>query len=242
MDFVLLDDIPAHNDILEDKLTDLCRREGWNGHVVLKTTDKQQLLAHAAQTTAPTVYFLDILLGNDEDTLKLFHQLSLSGQEYYIIYVSAYPQYAMDCLHSHAFDFLLKPLLDAQLEDCMCALWRTHCSRESLDRLQISIGGRTLLIQQQDMIYCTRKGMNLHIYCTDGSSYTWRESFERFLPRLNTQWFYQSHRSYIVNLRYIREIHWNEDTLILSTGHELPLSRRRAAALKALLASQGGKL
>ena len=24
-------------------------------------------------------------------------------------------QYAMDCLHTHAFDFLLKPLTDAQL-------------------------------------------------------------------------------------------------------------------------------
>ncbi len=207
----------------------------------MKATDKQQLLDHAAQTTTPTVYFLDILLGNDEDTLNLFRHLSLSGQEYYIIYVSAYPQYSMDCLHSHAFDFLLKPLLDAQLEDCMCALWRTHCNRENLDRLHITIGGRLLLIQQHEVIYCTHKGMNLHIYCTDGSSYTWRESFEHFLTRLNMNYFFQSHRSYIVNLRYIRQIHWNDDKLVLSTSHELPLSRRRAAALKVLLASQGGK-
>ena len=102
----------------------------------------------AQSSVAPTVYFLDIRLSENEDTMNLYHHIQKQKSESYLIYVSAHPQYAMDCLHTHAFDFLLKPLMDEQLEDCMNALWRVHLSKTEDDLLQISMGGRMLLQQK----------------------------------------------------------------------------------------------
>lgn len=242
MHFVLLDDIAAHNDILEKKITALCSRNGWNGQVALKTTDKQAVIRYAACTTEPTVYFLDIRLSEDEDALSLFRHLRMNEVECYLIYVSAHPQYAMDCLHTHAFDFLPKPLMDSQLEDCMAALWNIHRNRCANDHLQISMGSRLLMLQQKDIVCFTREAMNVRVHCVDNSSYVWRESFDHLLPRLNRKHFIQSHRSHIVNVQHIREACWSEDKLVLSNGMELTVSRRRASALKERLLSQEGTL
>lgn len=238
MNFVLLDDVAAHNDILASKLTALCRKNNWDGHIALKATALHEVVSYAQSTIAPTVYFLDIRLRENEDTLNLYHHIQKQKNESYLVYVSAHPQYAMDCLHTHAFDFLLKPLMDEQLEDCMNALWRVHLSKAEDDLLQISMGGRMLMLQQKDIVCFTRERMNVHCLCTDGSSYIWRESFDHLYPRLNPACFVQCHRSYIVNIRCIREAHWIEDKLVLTTGQELPISRRRSAALRLLLKTQ----
>lgn len=238
MNFVLLDDVAAHNDILAAKLTSLCRKNGWEGCVALKATTLQEVIAYAQASTVPSAYFLDIKLSADEDTLELYHHIQKQKADSYLIYVSAYPQYAMDCLHTHAFDFLLKPLADEQLEDCLNALWRAHRTKTHGDLLQISMGNRTLMLPQKDIACFTRDRMNVHCSCTDGSSYVWRESFDHLYPRLNQASFVQCHRGCIVNLRCIQQVHWAEDRLVLHTGQELPISRRKGAALRLRLMPQ----
>lgn len=241
MNFVLLDDVAAHNEILAAKLTALCRKNNWEGHIALKATTLREVAAYAQSATAPTVYFLDIRLSENEDTLALYRHIQQNKSDHYLIYVSAHPQYAMECLHTHAFDFLLKPLMDEQLEDCMNALWRVHLGKTDSDSLLISMGGRMLMLQQKDIVCFTRERMNVHCCCTDGCSYIWRESFDHLYPRLNQTCFIQCHRSYIVNVRCIREVHWSEDKLVLTTGQALPISRRRSSAVRLLLKTQEGK-
>lgn len=238
MNFVLLDDVAAHNEILATKLIKLCHKNNWDGHIALKATTLQDVVSYAQSSATPTVYFLDIRLSENEDTLTLYRHIQKQKSESYLIYVSAHPQYAMDCLHTHAFDFLLKPLMDEQLEDCMAALWRVHLNKTDDDLLQISMGGRMLMLQQKAIVYFTRERMNVYCCCTDGSSYVWRESFDHLYPRLHPSSFSKCHRSYIVNVRCIREVHWSEDKLVLTTGEELPISRRRSAAMRLLLKTQ----
>lgn len=235
MHFVLIDDVLTHNDILEAKLTALCRKHGWEGRVVLKTSDPQDVVDYATSDPQATVYFMDIRLSEHEDTLSLFKQIQTNGHESYLVYVSAHPQYAMACLHTHAFDFLLKPLMDEQLEDCMTAVMRAHLRRSAEDSLQISMGGRLLMLRKEDILCFTRERMNARVLCADGSTYVWRESFDHLLPRLQPGSFVQCHRSHIVNVRHIQQVQWTEDKLILSGGQELPISRRRASALRAAM-------
>lgn len=105
MNFVLLDDVAAHNGFLATKLMNLCRRNGWDGYVALKATTLQEVVAYAQSSTVPSAYFQDIRLNENEDTLALYHHIQKQKAESYLVYVSAYPQYTMDCLHTHAFDF-----------------------------------------------------------------------------------------------------------------------------------------
>lgn len=240
MQFVLIDDVPAHNDILACKLEALCAAHGWPGRVALKTADPKAVADYARHATEATAYFLDVRLEGDGNTLDLYRDIQAGKHPSYLIYVSAHTQYAMDCLHTHAFDFLPKPLTDEQLEDCLTALMRNHAGSTDLHALAIRMGGRMLQLNPDNVLYFSRDRMNVCAHCTDGSTYVWRESFERLLERLQGKGFVQCHRSYIVGFRHVLDVHWSEDRLTLQGGHELPVSRRRVNALRKVL-THGGR-
>lgn len=240
MHFVLIDDIAEHNQLLSSRLQQLCLQQGIDCHIALTASTPDAVAAYAAKCTHPTVYFMDIQLGKNETSLSLSETIEKNGQESYIVYVSGHPQYALECLHTHAFDFLLKPWTDDQLSACLQAIMRAHARRPAETTLQISTGSRLIMTPLSDIICFSREKMNIRMQLTDGSSLVWRESFEHLLPRLQAGRFALCHRSHIVNLQKIRQIDWETNTMILSDGTQLPISRRREQALKSMLRQMEG--
>ena len=98
--------------------------------------------------------------------------------------------------------------MDKPLADCMNALMHTHHKQHADTLLKIHVGGRLLVLHQDDILYFARERMNMRAYCTDGTSYVWRESFDHLLPRLKSDMFALCHRGYIVGLRHIRDVQW----------------------------------
>lgn len=234
MNFVMLDDVGLHNETLSTKVMQLCEKNSWDAHIALKTTDYDAVMDYAAGSRESTVYFLDIELGNNKTTLPLHTAIQQSPCENYIIYVSAYAQYALDCLHTHAFDFLLKPLSETQLEDCLAAVMKASSKKESAALLQVNTGNRTMLVNPENILYFSRDRMIIRLHAQDGSTLVWRESFDHLLTRLDSS-FSLCHRSFVVNLRKVKHIDWEKNELCLSDETILPISRRRITALKAAL-------
>lgn len=234
MQFVLIDDVQQHNDILAQKIMLLCAKNGWDGNIALTTTKRKDVLEYAASSQEATVYFMDIELGETENTLSLFEAIPLH-KENYIVYISAHAQYAMECLHTHAFDFLLKPLTDDQLNDCLCAIMRIHDQKKTEENLQINMGSQTMLLPRSGILYFSRDKMNIQVHCLNGDCYTWRESFDHLLPRLDEKTFVLCHRSYLVNLRQVHHIDWQKNEIRMNDQAIVPISRRRITALKAAL-------
>lgn len=235
MNFVLIDDIEQHNETLAAKVLLLCEKRGWHGCISLKTTNAQDVADYAAACTEPTVYFMDIELGKNETSLPLHAIIQKSRVQSYIIYVSAHSQYAMECLHTHAFDFLLKPLCDAQLEDCLSAVMKAQTKEEKQYFLQVHTGSRTIMVDPEQILYFSRDRMTIRLHAADGSTLEWRESFDHLLNRLATKEFFLCHRSYVVNLRRMTKIDWENDQIYLDGHTVLPVSRRRTAELKTVL-------
>lgn len=235
MQFVLIDDVEQHNETLAVKVLSLCEKNGWDGQISLKTTKAQDVADYAAAAKEATVYFMDIELESNATSLPLHTVIEKNPAESYIVYVSAHAQYAMECLHTHAFDFLLKPLCDKQLEECMKAIMKAHAKKEERHYLQVHTGSRTVMVNPDNILYFSRDRMAIRLHAQDGSTLVWRESFDHLLTRLNARYFFLCHRSYVINLQHIHAIDWEKEQLTLRDGTELPISRRRSAALKAAL-------
>ena len=239
MQFVLIDDATEHNEILAKKLLAICKQNDWPGQIALKTTEPFDVIAYANDCRTPTVYFLDIELEENETTLSLFKSIQNLRHESYIVYVSAHAQYAMQCLHTHAFDFLLKPWTDEQLTECLGAIMHTHLWHgDNSAKLQIDMGSRLIQVKQNDILFCKREKMNIFLQCVDGSSFVWRETLSHLLEQLDPASFFQCHRSCIVNITHVSDVNWAEDEMRMSNGNILPVSRRRSAELKAKLQGQ----
>ena len=235
MNFVLLDKTEQHNETLAAIVLSLCEKKGWHGCISLKTTSTKDVAQYAAACTEPTVYFMAIELGRNETSLPLHVPIQQSRAKSYIIYISAHARYAMECLHAHAFDFFLKPLCDARLEECLSAVMEIHTKEEKQSLLQVHTGNYTIMTDTDQILYFSRDRMIVRLHAADGSFLEWRESFDHLLGRLGTNNFFLCHRSFIINLQKISRIDWANDQIHLKDNTVIPVSRRRLTELKAVL-------
>ena len=235
MHFVLVDDERSHHDILKTRLQAACKQLNIPCEIDLTCETWQAAEAYAPQAPESTVWFLDIELKDEINGIELCRRIKEKNRRAYIIYVSAYQQYALECCQSHAFDFLLKPWTDAQLLSCLMAVQRDRKEAESGHFLSVELGTRTLQLKEESILYFSKDNTTVAAHYPIGETFEWRESLEALKTRLAPGMFVQCHKSYIVNRQHVREFLWAEDKVILDNGEELPLSRRRAKGLKELI-------
>ena len=237
MHFVLADDQREHHAILRRRLEASCAELGIRAEFGLEAEKAEEVLAYAEHAPEETVWFLDIELGEGINGVELCRRVRELNRNAYIIYVSAYQQYALECCQSHAFDFLLKPWTDEQLTECLKAVDRDMKRRRSGTELTVEMGTRLLRLVQEEIIYFSKDRMSVVAHCGNGQTYTWRGTFEELTGRLVPGLFFTCHKSYLINLRAVREARWAENMLAMANGDTVPLSRRREAELKRLIGS-----
>ena len=235
MNFILVDDVQAHHAILAEKIEAVCNQLHLPCSIALATTHWQEALDYARNAPQYSVYFLDIELSDEINGIELCQRIRKQNPLSYIVFVSAYQQYALLCCQSHAFDFLLKPWTDDQLRDCLKAICGDILQRETVPCLEVRLGTRHIRLPIDQIVFFSKDGMNLIAHCTDSHLLTWRETVEKLAERLPPEKFIQIHKSYIVNLKHVSEFRWADDVVILDNGESLPISRRREEEIKKLL-------
>ena len=239
MHFVLVDDERAHHGILQSKLAWACEQLKVNGEVALATEDWRQAVAYADQAAEGTVWFLDIELNDEINGIDLCRMIHEKNDGAYIVYVSAYQQYALECCRSHAFDFLLKPWTDQQLLDCLRAVQREQERIKNGSFLTVVLGTRLIHLRQENILYFSKDKMAITAHYAEGQQFTWRESMESVQQRVKAALFFQCHKSFLIGLRHIQEIRWAEDKVFMENGDSLPLSRRRAQEMRETIQAAG---
>ena len=217
----------------------------------------------AINATSPDLIFLDIQMPE----LDGFDVLARVGPERIqaIIFVTAFDQYALQAFEVHALDYLLKPFDDerfafalrrakAQIEareinrvsKRLLALLEERESQRSessigdrgyLTRLMIKASGRVVLLKVGEIDFIEADGnyAKLHV---GRKAHLLREKMHDLEGRLDPAKFVRIHRSVIVNLDRIKELHphFNGDYIvILEDGRQLRLSRTRRENLEARL-------
>jgi two-component system, LytTR family, response regulator len=209
---------------------------------------------HAINTTNPDLIFLDIQMPEMDG----FDVLESVGPEriHSIIFVTAYDQYALKAFEVHALDYLLKPYDDTRFNKALATakaqieqreinklskkLLALLEERESkrveprkqeryLSRIMIKLPNRVVLLKVGDIDWIEADGnyAKLHV---GPKSHLLREKMQDLEAQLNPQKFVRIHRSTIVNLDRVKEMHphFNGDyILILEDGSQLKLSRSR---------------
>src|SRR5829696_4346816 len=216
----------------------------------------------AINTLAPDLIFLDIQMPE----LDGFDVLARVGPEHIqaIIFVTAFDKYALKAFDVHALDYLLKPFDDDRfahaldraksqiqsreinkLSEQLLALLEARenerqGSRQNqnyLTRLMIKVSGRVVLLKVDEIDFIEADGnyAKLHV---GRHAHLLREKMHDLEGRLDPAKFVRIHRSVIVNLDRIKEMHphFNGDyVVVLEDGRELRLSRTRREQLEARL-------
>jgi two-component system, LytTR family, response regulator len=176
-----------------------------------------------------------------------------------VIFVTAYDEYAVRAFEVQALDYLLKPFDDARFFQALARAREeiaVHDSRSLAERLAgvlaekvgrdarplarialRSSGGRIVFVDASgiDRIMAEDYYVRLHV---GGATHLWRVSMNALEKRLDPAKFLRIHRSAIVNLDFVREIHpgvKDDAFALLKDGTRLPVARSRRGRLRDLL-------
>lgn len=205
----------------------------------------------------PDLVFLDVQMPG-VDGFGVLRQLDGDPLPY-IVFVTAYDQYALKAFEVHALDYVLKPFnterfgqaLDRaratlardepgpvdrdRLRDMVTSLAAEQRERQ---RLVVKSSGRVFFVKVDDIDWIEAEGNYVRLHM-GAQSHLLRETMKGMENALDPSVFFRIHRSTIVNADRIRELQplfHGEYAVILRDGTRLVASRGPDNRLKKLLA------
>lgn len=173
--------------------------------------------------------FLDVKM-QDQDGFKTAEVLRERGFSGYLIFVTIMKDDVYKAFEYEAFDYLVKPLSQTYFEHTMERFLRTL--QNSKRQLIILRKNEQLIINLSDVLYFEVINRKINLHLSDGNTVEYYGKISELEQKLGSD-FFKSHRSYLVNLKYITGYNSNEITL--DSGEKLPLSRGRRDALMGAL-------
>jgi len=173
-----------------------------------------------------------------------------------VVFVTAYSEHALRAFQVHAIDYLLKPVTDERFTQALArakeqarlrrqeggpgargvgALLRER-SRQTR-RILVRERGRTRVIDADTIDWIEAASYYAMIHAA-GESHLLRETMNQLEKRLDPERFVRTHRSAIVNVDRVREIHplaRGDRELVLEGGVRVRLARARREAFERLV-------
>ncbi|MFT4537575.1 MAG: two-component system LytT family response regulator [Planctomycetota bacterium] len=183
----------------------------------------------------------------------------------YVVFVTAYDQFALKAFEVHALDYVLKPFDDERFQRTLerakgqlrldTAPQQEHIEdmlervadgeteelesihEAPLERLSIHREGRVEVVLTRDLRWIEAADQYVRLH-THTSEHLMRESMSRIARRLDTKVFIRIHRSAIVAFDAIKRLEslaGGSGRVLMEDEHWLPVSRSRMPTLRKLL-------
>ncbi len=170
-----------------------------------------------------TLAFLDIQM-EQVDGISLAKELKRRNGKVAIFFVTSYREYQDDAMDLNAFRYFEKPFdvnrLYSGLDKAMEYIDGAYVDLFLYDQK----AQRRILVD--DILYVMRENRRV-IMTTQDDRISTRESFDEWCKKLPNLFFYQVHKSFLVNLHYVNRYAYSE--LYLTNGVRIPIAPRKQA-------------
>lgn len=173
------------------------------------------------------LYFLDVLMP-DANGMEIGRTIRRTDQDAIIVYVTVSREYAFEAFGVRALQYLQKPVNKAALFELLDTI--VHIlERQQSCRICIRTKEGLLNVNVSDIMYVENIDRCAVYMLKDGTQVTGlcnRSSFEKSVRPLNEfAEFMQPHKSYFVNMHFIRNFF--QKSLELDDGTVIAVSRKR---------------
>lgn len=216
----------------------------------------------AVRRLGPDALFLDVQMPGC-DGFEMLRRLR-PAERPLVVFVTAWEQHALRAFEVHAVDYLLKPYPAARVsEACRRLHQRRHESREAersrldrllaglrdegappgghLDRFLVHVGERTQVVPCADVDWISAADNYAELHA-GRHTHLLRGTLAALEDQLDPRLFARVHRSTLVNLTRVREIHplfSGDAELVLEGGRRLRVSRSYRGELQRKLRGGG---
>jgi two-component system LytT family response regulator len=233
--------------IIEDEarslqlLQSLLEKQGY-AEVAGGTTDPHMAVELIARVN-PDILFLDIHMPGKSGFEVLDELKDIKGVHPYIVFITAYDEFAIRAFEYAAFDYLLKPVEPARLNDTISRCIESRKAGrsqqalvllDSLKKISFRNNSGIVFIDPAEIICIEAAGNYSVFHLTRNRKETVTMLIGRIQEKLDESKFFRISRSYIINLNCLKKINSRKLRCILeSEGTEIQceISRDRISDL-----------
>ena len=164
--------------------------------------------------------FMDCRL-EDGNGIDFIAKIREHNARLFVIFLTNYSEYAIDSIKLDTFRYLLKPVSD---EDFAEALDTFVSIYQHTRKIIVPTKDRLFYLEADDVIYIEADKKYTVVRTTTGH-YRSSKSISQFFREINNSHFFQTHRSYILNMKYISSI--DKKTIILTNGEKVLCSSQK---------------
>ena len=191
----------------------------------------------------PDLLFLDISMPG-KNGFDLLQELTTAVPE--VIFVTAHDDYMLQAFKFSAVDYLLKPVDEKELEDAVNRAFARIDQKKKTEGLKVLVHNLRPQLQAHEMKLCIPSQYGFEvillqdvIYCEAESSYTrfhlpdkkmviTSKTIKEYEYLLADIFFVRVHRSYLINLKHVKEYRrGDEGTITMTNGQEIKVAKRK---------------
>jgi two-component system LytT family response regulator len=182
------------------------------------------------EETRPDILFLDVQMP-EVDGFDVIERAGIDSVPA-VVFVTAYDAYALRAFDAHALDYLLKPFDDRRFYEALSRAKekvRTRPAKGLVRRFLVRTRDRMLFVKADDIDWIEAADYYASLHA-GGKSHLIRQTMAELEKQLDPEKFVRVHRSAIVNLDRVAELHplfRGDGILVLHDGTRLRLSRAR---------------
>lgn len=220
--FAICDDEPQMAQELAGHIADYMREKNITNYSVNSFSNGRALL----EIGGCDVVFLDIQM-EQPDGMETARLLRQREDHCLLVFVTVLKECVFDAFNVEAYDYLLKPLDGARFRQTMDRLLRSLEQRRAGD-IVIQKGTGCEVIPFSSLVYGEVLDRKIYLHKADGTVTDYYDRLEN-LERQTDGRFFKCHRSYLVNLDYVRGC--KDGQAELAQGEQIPVSRLREREL-----------
>lgn len=220
------------------------------GVKVVSMSDSFESALEDIRLFKPDVVFLDIQMpdGNGFKLLEQFDEI-----DFFVIFTTAYEEYALKAFKYNAIDYLLKPIIANDLINAVDKVNRnlnpndfnTQSIKSILNELKqqkiskkivLSTAEGMHIIDTINIIRCESDDYYTKFFFTDGTTMLISKTLKEHEELLSDSDFFRPHKSHLINLKYVKSyIKTDGGSIIMNDGKEIPVSRRKREKILEIL-------
>jgi len=240
---ILIDDEERARNTLSSLLANYCPEIN-----VLATCSNVPDGVLAINKYKPDVVFLDIEMPdyNGFELLGFFREIDFD-----IIFVTAYSEYAVKAFEISAVDYILKPIDIDQLKNSVeklkqkklhsqmqeqIELLKESYRGDDIRKIALSMSNGLTFVEVSDIILLEADGAYTTFYLKDSQKILVSKKLKFYEDILsNRPHFFRTHRSYFININYIKTYSRGENAILMDNDFLVTISRDRKQEFESLL-------
>lgn len=225
MNIMICDDESMDVQLIQEKILQWARCTGHEPAIMFYPFSSSEDLLEEWEHGLPIdMLFLDIEIPGEMSGMELAKRIFEGDERIPIVFVTNYAEYACEGYRVNALRYIRKPILYEQVKECMDIAWR----RWKLllhDVIVFQAKSQVLRLPAHAILFVEASTHSVMIHTVDeAGKHELKQSLSRVVNGLPEQLFVQCHKSFVVNLMYVRR--FCSGVITMSDGTRITIGRR----------------